>query len=430
MGDMRFKNKTAITYKWLYSLVLLVLIPTQALSEQQNHKIAVVVNSEIISDYDIKSRIRFLLYTSGLEAKVAQDVRFRSLILNRLIQEKLKLQEMKRNQILVKGESIQATIRRMEKTNNLASGQLIKNLMENGIDPNTFERSLEASIGWNELIRRKLAILGDIDDKAIDEQIKLINKNKGKPEYLVSEIFIPVTRNQSDTNASKIVDRIYQQAKKGSQFEQLAKSFSQSPSSKKGGNVGWIREDQIDQNLSKALSRSRKGEILPPTQVTGGYYIIKVRNRRVAAGITSDNARIWLYQILFPHKDGAPPLEVKSQLGMAESVAEIAKDCKDLELIGKEIGTVVSGNIDDVKLADLTPLVRREVKNLKIGKVGGPLRTEAGILIIMVCRKEVENKIAEIRSKVRQKLAVKKMTSISRRILIDLRRSSFIEIRK
>ena len=50
------------------------------------------------------------------------------------------------------------------------------------------------------------------------------------------------------------VNRLYQQIKDGTPFGQVARSFSESASAARNGNLGWIREDQLDPNLAKIIS--------------------------------------------------------------------------------------------------------------------------------------------------------------------------------
>ncbi|MFP6760530.1 MAG: peptidylprolyl isomerase, partial [Rhodospirillales bacterium] len=300
----------------------------------------------------------------------------------------------------------------------------------NNMDTLTYERQVEAKIAWGRIIRKKLAKSSEVDEENINAQIRLIRNYKGRPEYLVAEIFISFDAGRSDLKEQQLVNRLYQQIKDGTPFGQVARSFSESASAARNGNLGWIREDQLDPNLAKIISNLQRDELSVPVKAPDGYYIFLLKNKRLAHGLILGETSVSIQQILLPLKNNAAKSEVQAQLTLAQSISRSVQNCKDMEALEKEIGIPKTGKILGVKLSNLLPSIRKATQNLDIGKASKPIRTKAGILILMVCSRTFDEDEEKARRRVAQHISQRRAELISRRELLDLRRSAFIETRE
>ncbi|HIC58881.1 MAG TPA: hypothetical protein EYO71_02235 [Rhodospirillales bacterium] len=423
---------TKIKTNLIVSCALVLLSLTFAFSAigQSSLNIVAIVNDEIISDYDLQSRIDFVLFSSGLPNNPNERKRIRYRILNNLINQKLMLQQAKQKKINVSRKQISEFIRQVEKQNGMLKGNMAKLLNKNNMDTLTYERQVEAKIAWGQIIRNKLAKSGELDEENINAQIRLIRNYKGRPEYLVAEIFISFDAGRSDLKEQQLVNRLYQQIKDGTPFGQVARSFSESASAARNGNVGWIREDQLDPNLAKIISNLQRDELSVPVKAPDGYYILLLKNKRLAHGLILGETSVSIQQILLPLKNNAAKSEVQAQLTLAQSISRSVQNCKDMEALEKEIGIPKTGKILGVKLSNLLPSIRKATQNLDIGKASNPIRSKAGILILMVCSRTFDEDEEKARRRVAQYISQRRAELISRRELLDLRRSAFIETRE
>ena len=412
------------------ALVLLSLTFAFSAIGQSSLNIVAIVNDEIISDYDLQSRIDFVLFSSGLPNNPNERKRIRYRILNNLINQKLMLQQAKQKKINVSRKQIGEFIGQVEKQNQMLKGDMAKLLNKNNMDTLTYERQVEAKIAWGQIIRNKLAKSGELDEENINAQIRLIRNYKGRPEYLVAEIFISFDAGRSDLKEQELVNRLYQQIKGGTPFGQVARSFSESASAARNGNLGWIREDQLGPHLAKIISNLQRDELSIPVKAPDGYYILLLKNKRLAQGLILGETSVSIQQILLPLKINAAKSEVQAQLTLAQSISRSVQNCKDMEALEKEIGIPKMGKILGVKLSNLLPSIRKATQNLDIGKVSNPIRTKAGILILMVCSRTFDEDEEKARRRVAQNISQRRAELISRRELLDLRRSAFIETRE
>ena len=428
MPQRVLKNRNIALGKILIFLILPALLTVPSAWVLGSQGIAAIVNDDVISRFDLNSRIRFVIFSSGLPNNQKSYQRLKQQVLNRLINERLKLQDAKRREIKISRHQIGAAIESVEKRNKLPKGGLIRQLMQNKIDIFSYERQLEAELAWNQIVRREASKSGLIAKKSIDQQISLIRANKGKPEYLVSEIYIPFDAAETATGVKNLAERIKSQIRQGARFANLARYFSQSASALRGGNLGWVREDQLDPALASVVRGLKRGELSAPAKGADGYYILQLQNKRIARGLPDSDAIISLQQIFLPLGHETQESAVQNKLNLARSAAT-AQNCSEMEILGKEIGPNVSGRIKDVKLSSIAPNLRQLAKKLEINEASAPIRTEAGFLVIMVCDRKSSINEQSIRQRIAMFLSEQKAELVSRRLLRDLRQSAFVDIR-
>jgi len=430
MPQSVFKFRNITLGKFIIFLVLPVLLPVQSAWSQGSQGIAAVVNDDVISHFDLNSRIRFVIFSSGLPNNQASYQRLKRQALTGLINERLKLQEAKQRKITVSRQRIATAIESVEKRNKLPKGGLIRQLRQNKIDIFSYERQLESELAWNQIIRTEASKSGLIDPESIDQQISLIRANKGKPEYLVAEIYIPFDAAETATGVKNLAERIKRQIRQGARFANLARSFSQSASAARGGSLGWVRQDQLDPALADVVGKLNRGELSEPAKGADGYYLLQLQNKRIARGLPKGDAVVSLQQIFLPLEPDAQSSAVQSKLNLARSATATAQNCQDMENFGKETGLRGSGRISDVKLSSIAPNLRQLAQELEINQASAPIRTAGGFVVIMVCSRKSGMNEKSIRQSIAMSLSEQRAELVSRRLLRDLRQSAFVDIRK
>jgi peptidyl-prolyl cis-trans isomerase D len=74
----------------------------------------------------------------------------------------------------------------------------------------------------------------------------------------------------------KKAEEILEKAKKTKDFGSLAKQYSDSNTASKGGDLGWIQRDTIDESLERILSSMKTGELSKVLKGRDGFYIFKI----------------------------------------------------------------------------------------------------------------------------------------------------------
>ncbi len=404
---------------------LLVVLGTQPLSAQ-GLRIAALVNEEIVTQFDLQSRTDLIILSSQLPNTEEVRQRLAPQVLRTLIDDRLRLQETRKQKISVSDQDIDSAIREIEERNKMSPGGMTAMLDQYRIDRGTLRLQLEADLAWRRLIGNQVRANVTITDETINDAIQRIESNKGKPEHLISEIFISMTAAKSVVETKQIAERLRQQITDGANFAELARSFSQSASAATGGNLGWVRDDQLDQALVDAISTMNPGDLSQPIQGIDGFYIISLRSRRQSEGLPTPDISLTLQQVFIPPEAG----DMNARTAIAEKISASAQTCEDMDAAGKKLASPQSGRLSDIKLASLPQSIRDQVSQLKDREASKPIRVGDGIMVLMICQRQGDQVTIETRNRVRTILLGERAELIARRQLRDLYRSAFVDIRR
>ena len=120
-------------------------------------QIAAVVNDEVISVYDLVSRLRMVLLSSNIPDSTEARKKVETQILRSLVDEKLQLQEAKKQNVVATDDEVNNALSQIEKQNNMQPGQLTGFIKSHGIDRASLINQVTASIVWAKVVRRKAA---------------------------------------------------------------------------------------------------------------------------------------------------------------------------------------------------------------------------------------------------------------------------------
>lgn len=414
---------------WFLAVLLATVVAAGSAAAQGVHRIAAVVNDDIISVFDLQERMRFIIATSNLPDTSETRQRLTDQVLRGLIDERLRLQEAARLNIVVPEQEIDEAIARIEAQNKMRPGQFRAFLARGGIGMETAVDQIRAQIAWTKSIRRKFAGQVSIGEEDIDIVLRRFEESQGRFEYRVAEIFISVGTPGEEAAARETAERLAEQARAGGDFAGLARQFSQGAAAAVGGDIGWILEGQLADGLDAALADMAPGQIGGPVRSLSGYHILLLRDRRKVLGAAPEEAVFNLRQLLIPLPKGADAVAVASQSDLATLIAESAADCTDFERMARETGSPLPADPGRIKAADMAPQLRDIALATNAGKTSPPLQTPEGILIFMVCERTASATNLPSRAEIRERLTNEQVELLARRYLRDLRFAALVDLR-
>lgn len=391
-------------------------------------RIAAVVNDEVITVMDVIARADFQVIASGQQPSAESRRALVPQVLRQLIDERLQLQEMKTKNIEIPDEDVLAELAEIENSNKMAKGAILAVLDQANLPHETVLQQLRARLGWQRAVIRRMRLTTQISDEDIDDALVQLRESAGKPESLVSEIFVSIDNPELEAEARANADRLVKQAREGTAFGVLAREFSDGASAAAEGDIGWIRQKQLDPVLDAALSSLEPGQVSEPIRTARGFYILAVRERRIAAVVDPLTIEVKLSRIDLPLAPTASQAERDSQTLLAQQIAESVNGCPDFDLAGREMGGTPR-QTRAVRMIDLPVEMREMVAALPVGKASAPLPGERGIEILMVCQRSGEDGLPS-REQVRQRLTFQRLDAQGRRYLRDLRQAAFVDIRQ
>ncbi len=431
LGKIIFPKKRLLFVTLLFFSMITPLIPVSAqLYNTKQQGIVAVVNTDIISQFDFIDRIKLVIFTSRLPNDKKTIKRISPQILRGLITDQLKLQKTKKLGIKVGQKELKAAITKIERVNGLVKGGMRILMKEKGINFRSFERQIEIQTAWRKAVVKKVLSTKKINDEAVDSAITAIELNKGKPEYNVGEIFFSFEPSKSTVETGQIAMRLYSQLKQGANFSALARAFSQSVSAANGGKLGWVRHDQVEKNLSNTMTLMEKNTISKPFKGEGGYYILKLFDKRLSSGVPSEKIKITLQQLFIPFPENSRIEQITDVEERAENISSNVKTCSNFNKKGKELGSKQSGELKVEDILQLPSNIRNIVQKIELSKASKPIRTRTGILIIMVCKRNGGGTAKDLRAQIKSVLLQQHAVVADRRMLRDIRRIAFLDIRQ
>jgi len=394
-------------------------------------RIAAVVNDEVISVADLMSRLRMVMLSSNLADSSETRQRIAAQVLRTIVDEKLQMQEAKRQNITATDEEITKALAQIEKQNNMQAGQLDQVLKSHGIERGALVDQLTASIVWAKLVRRLVSQTNVVSEEEIDYALKRAKETADEPQSRVAEIFLAVDNQQQEDEVRRLAERLIEQMRQGARFSAVAQQFSQSATAAVGGDIGWVRAEQLSPELGKAITQMRPGELSPPIRTGAGFYLLLVLDRRAGRSAGPEDSLLHLVQIVFPLPPQAAEPMRRAAIAEAQSAKTTAKNCEELLKIGKEKGSPQLSSEGRLRVDQVSPAMRSIVLGLEAGQASQPIVQKNGVGVIMMCEKAAAPTAPTIPSRddVAETLMRQRLDTLARRYMRDLRRTAFVDVR-
>jgi len=252
-------------------------------SAQDSLKIAAVVNDDVITVLDIIVRTRIALIASNQSDTPENRSQLVVPALRNLIDERLKAQAVKAYGIEVVEADVDSHLQQLAQHNNMTEDQFKSELVKRGVLVDSFTDQIRIEIGWAQLVRQRFRAAATVTDKDVDDELAQYQQNVGKPEYALTEIFLPVYGTNDAAEVRATAEGLMDQLRGGADFAALARQFSQSATASIGGELGWNRLDQLDPAIAAAIGSMQPGQVTGPIQIPGGYSILMLHERRETA---------------------------------------------------------------------------------------------------------------------------------------------------
>lgn len=413
--------------------------PATVEASESTTGLAASVNQAIISNYDLDQRTALFVATSGVHPSKDELPQLRAQVLRSLEDETLEMQEAEKRRISASSAEVEKALQGIAADNKITSEQLLATVGQSGVTPATFVNQLRAQIVWQKLVAARYGADVRVSDQQINDAMARLKQGADKPQFLVSEIYLAVDKPEDETSVRTSAERIAEQTKQGVGFQTVASQFSQSPSATTGGDIGWVLEGQLPDELDHALLGLKPGQIAGPVRAEGGYYILLLRDRLEPAGKiaaapaavkTSDpDAPVPLGRFLIPLPKTADASLKDRAMTMATVVQGRAHVCSDLSDVAKQLTGTVYESLGAVKPADLDPVVRDALASTGPGETAKPFMSAAGVEVIMRCdaaAPRIGTFQMPTREQVQQQLAMQQMSVYANAYLAELRRNAVV----
>ena len=399
----------------------------------QGETIAAVVNDELISTYDLRQRLLLLLIQSGVQPTEAQFRQFQREALQRLVDEKLQMQELRRQEterkipgkLIASDAQVETALARIAQQSNLTVDQLGTSLAQSGVNIQTLRDSTRADLSWERWIGGRYGQYVRIGPEQVAATVKRINEAASRPSYRVSEIYIDAARVGGQAEALSGAQQLIAQIEGGAPFPAVARQFSAAATAAAGGDAGWLQETELEPPVLAAVQQMQPGQLSQAIPVAEGVYIVQLRDKRAGASSTLVN----LKQAAIRLPAEAPAADIAAAQTKLTGLRGQITGCADLETKAAAVPGVVAGDLGEAEISDLDAQFREAAQRLSPNQVSEPIRTPVGLHLVAVCAKRTGGTAAPTADQVEDRLYQQQLAMASRRYMRDLRNSATIESR-
>ena len=399
-------------------------------SDPSVRKATAIVNGDIITGTDVDQRLALILLANQAGNVPPEEVaRLREQVLRNLVDETLQIQAAKAEEIKVEQKDIDRYYTQYVRGLKQTPEQFETYLRSVGSSPVSLKRQIHGEIAWSRLQQRKIEQFVNVSEDEVRGVLERLNASKGSEEFRIAEIFLsstPETAAQTKANA----DRIVQQIRGGASFLAYARQFSEASTAAVGGDLGWVRAEQLPEQLSAVAQALPVGQISDPIAIPGGFSIIAVQDSRKVLTADPRDAVLSLKQLSVNFPKGMTRAQAEPMVRRLAETAQTMGGCGGAEEAASRIGAEVVSS-DQLKVRDVPPALQNMLLKLNIGQATTPFGSfEEGVRVLVLCgRDDPQASGGPSFDQVYAQLNEDRVNRRARRYLRDLRRDAVVDYR-
>lgn len=384
-------------------------------SAQNAEGVAAIVNDSVISTFDVRQRAALILVSAGVQSTPEMLQRANAQALRDLIDERLQLQEAAEFDIEITDEQVDRQIADIARQNQTTPEGLEARFREDGISLTTLRAQIRAEAAWRRLINGLYGSRVRISDVEVTATQQRIAANATRPQYQISEIFLPAETEQEFAEMEQGAMRLLEQMQRGAPFPLVARQFSQAPSAAAGGDIGWIAAPELPVELQAVAERLQTGQVSLPIRTPTGIYIIAMRNRRAGAG-EGATTQVSLRQITAPAARQSTLTRLQRRIDGCGNLDEAISDIQGATVI----------DLGETQESELSPAIRERITGVATGAATPVAVSGDQVDTIVVCARETGGSDVPPREEIEERLRAQELELLAERYLRNLRREATI----
>ncbi len=272
---------------------------TAALSAEKKPGVVAVVNGAEIGLVALGAELykaQYAILSRGMPLSAPQVTRLRTEVLEGLIRQELLYQESKKT-VRVSEEEVATELTKLK--DQMQSADFTK------ASP-ALRAQVERALSIRKYIDAAYASKAQVTDKEIRSYYDQNRHAFRQPEqvragYILIKID-PKANEAKKAEAKKKIEDIRKKALAGEDFASLARTYSEDPTAKNGGDMGFVRQGQLLKPIEEVLFTLKPGEVSDIVETAIGYQFLKLVERRPETTVPFENVKDRLRALLEQQK--------------------------------------------------------------------------------------------------------------------------------
>ncbi|HSN70619.1 MAG TPA: peptidylprolyl isomerase [Steroidobacteraceae bacterium] len=323
-------------------------------------------------------------------------------VLERLVMQEIQMQRADRIGIRVSDDMLNNALNEVAQRNGIAFSDLPRALEAQGVDYREYRETVRKDLTLSMLRQRDVIARINVSPRELDQylaqQAAAPDKNA---EYNLSHILISVP---VAATAEEVAERerraqdVYERARSGEDFAQLAITYSDSTTNVEGGQLGWRSGPQLPSFVAEVVPAMQQGSVTEPLRTPSGFHVFKlneVRGLEQAAVVEQVHARHILLQ----------PNELEDDQTVRQKLETIRKRVLD----GEDFGAIASvtsadpgsaaqgGDLGWTGPGTFVPVFEEQLAALEVDEISEPFQTQYGWHIVQLLGRRTYDMTDDVR---------------------------------
>ena len=408
---MHFKVFLAILFTVAATAAIAQPSRTAPVRAQLVDRVVAVVNDEAITQFELDDAKKVVLEQLKKQKVTLppNDVLDKQ-VLERLITERSLLQYAKENGIKVDDTQVERTIQRIADDNKMSVDDVRKALALDQVSYARYREDIRNEITVQRIREREVDSHITVSDAEVDIYLASLKAQAGSDaEYRVAHILVVVPEQASPDQIEvrrRRAEEALRSIKSGTDFGQVAATFSDAPDALSGGNIGWRSGARLPTIFTEAVRKMNVGDVSPVMRSAAGFHIVKLlekRTRNDTSVVEQTHARHILIKVneITSEADAKAKIErLKDRLDTGAKFEDLAK------LNSEDLSAAKGGDLGWLNPGDTVPPFEEAMNKLQLKQVSGPVRTSFGWHLIEVLERRKQDVTAD-RERMQAQIAIR-----------------------
>ena len=236
------------------------------------------VGDKIISSYELKNKIKTLLFLNNQELNQSNINLAKNQALRILIDNKIKEEEINRYKLSFENNDIlNKNLENIASSYNTDVKGLREMFNNNNLSFELYAKEIKTNLLWNNLIFELYGQKISLNENEVEKEIQdSLKNNDNLIEYKLAEI--EILFEDENEKKEKIANIAKQIEILG--FENSAKKFSEASTAQSGGNLGWINSKSLSEQILQLIKNMKPGEVTKPIIRSNNVLYLKLIEKK------------------------------------------------------------------------------------------------------------------------------------------------------
>jgi peptidyl-prolyl cis-trans isomerase SurA len=275
-------------------MVLPSFFPLTARADQIVDRVVATVDGDPITMRDLRKYAQAAGTTLPADGS-PQSEQVERKVLNDLIRETIMDHEM--SAIEVDDDQVDRYIAQFEAGNHISDAELREQLAQHGIPYEAYRKRARLEVQKMTFIQEHVRDKINVTETMVQAyyHAHLADFTSSQERFKLAQILVaadPTTTPPVLMEAARAkAEALRRRALKGEDFSQLAAQYSDDDSKTQGGELGYFKPDEINEQILAAISKLKSGGISPVVKTNHGFHVIKVEQHEEAGVVPLKDVR-------------------------------------------------------------------------------------------------------------------------------------------